>query len=55
MIIIYVQLALMSVTLLFVLAAATLGKDAGNGKRSDLFSRARRTVELNSFSVRRAA
>jgi hypothetical protein len=54
-IVIYVQLALMSVTLLFVLAAATLGKDAGNGHGSDLLSGSRGTVELNPFSVRRAA
>jgi hypothetical protein len=54
-IIIYVQLALMSVTCLFVLAAATLGKDAGNGHRYDLFSGSHGTVELNSFSVREAA
>ena len=37
MVIIYIQLALMSVTLLFVLAAATLGKDAGNGFCPELF------------------
>lgn len=55
MIIIYVQLALMSVTCLFVLAAATLGKDAGNGLSHSVFSGSSGAIELNSFSVREAA
>jgi hypothetical protein len=54
-IIIYVQLALMSATCLFVLAAATLGKDAGNGQHSDLFFGSTRAVELSTLPFPRAA
>ena len=53
MIIIYIQLALMSVTLLFVLAAATLGKDAGNGLCREMFLRSPK--KLTGFSVRQTA